>query len=64
MNAPCKGCPDRYPACHDHCPKYQEYHAQCEERRRQKQLDGEIMGAKRKQIARMQRSKQRLMRMK
>ena len=24
---PCKGCPDRYPACSDHCekPKYKEW---------------------------------------
>lgn len=23
-NYPCKNCPDRYPACHDHCEKYKE----------------------------------------
>ena len=23
MNSPCKGCPKRYPGCHDHCPEYQ-----------------------------------------
>ena len=28
MNAPCKGCPDRYPACHDHCERYQAFHAE------------------------------------
>jgi len=22
MGWPCKNCPDRYPACHDHCKKY------------------------------------------
>lgn len=25
MNAPCKDCPDRHIACHDHCQKYQEW---------------------------------------
>lgn len=27
---PCKGCPDRYPACSDHCqkPEYLEYKAE------------------------------------
>lgn len=28
MKAPCKGCPDRYPACHDHCKKYGEWRAE------------------------------------
>ena len=31
-NAPCKGCPNRHPACHDSCKAYQDwrnrYHAQ------------------------------------
>lgn len=22
---PCKNCPDRYPICHDSCPRYAEY---------------------------------------
>lgn len=26
-NYPCKGCQDRYPACHDHCEKYKEIKA-------------------------------------
>lgn len=28
MNAPCKNCPDRYPACHDKCQKYQTWLAE------------------------------------
>ena len=28
MNAPCKNCPDRYPACHGHCEKYQTWLAE------------------------------------
>ena len=23
--SPCKGCPDRYPACSDYCDKYKEF---------------------------------------
>ena len=23
--SPCKGCADRYPACHDHCERFKEY---------------------------------------
>ena len=23
--APCKDCPDRFPACHDSCPRFKEY---------------------------------------
>ena len=22
---PCRDCPDRYPICHDRCPRYAEY---------------------------------------
>ena len=25
MNAPCKDCPDRHTACHDHCEKYKAW---------------------------------------
>lgn len=25
MMPPCKDCPDRYTACHDHCEKYQKW---------------------------------------
>ena len=28
MNAPCKGCPDRYPLCHMECPRYIAYRAE------------------------------------
>lgn len=28
MNAPCKGCDKRYPACHDHCEDYKAYKEQ------------------------------------
>ena len=32
--APCKGCSERHPGCHDHCEEYKEwkdrYHAQLE----------------------------------
>ena len=31
MKAPCYGCPDRYPGCHDHCDKYKEWKAKYEE---------------------------------
>lgn len=28
MNAPCKKCPDRKPACHDNCHKFQTWLAE------------------------------------
>ena len=31
MKAPCYGCPDRYPGCHDHCDKYKEWKAKYDE---------------------------------
>ena len=29
--SPCKGCPDRYTACSDYCPKYKEFRRQLDE---------------------------------
>lgn len=26
-NAPCRGCSERYPGCHDHCSNYQEWNS-------------------------------------
>lgn len=28
INAPCKDCPDRYPACSGRCERYKEYRAE------------------------------------
>lgn len=32
--APCKGCSDRVPACHDKCDKYKEWHDSIVEKQR------------------------------
>lgn len=29
----CKDCPDRYPACSAHCPKYAEYRAELDKKK-------------------------------
>lgn len=39
MTSPCKGCPDRYPGCHDHCDKYQEWKAKYQEGKERSQKD-------------------------
>jgi hypothetical protein len=44
MTAPCKGCPDRYPGCHDHCPRYAEYKAEREAIREQRNLEFATQG--------------------
>lgn len=31
INSPCYGCPDRYPACHDHCDKYKDFRAELDD---------------------------------
>ena len=31
MKAPCRGCGERYPGCHDHCERYQEASTKWEE---------------------------------
>lgn len=31
--APCKGCPDRYYGCHDHCEKYNQWKERLHERK-------------------------------
>ena len=41
MIGTCKDCPDRYPACHDTCPKYQESlkeHLEIRTRRRKENM--------------------------
>ena len=46
MDAPCRGCPDRYPACHDHCQKYQqwlaEFRVRTAERRKEMHLESSL----------------------
>lgn len=41
MTAPCKGCPDRHEACHDHCERYQAYKAERESIRQEKMIEGD-----------------------
>lgn len=43
MNRPCKDCAERYPACHDHCERYQnERKKRAEQIAKYKQMhDGE-----------------------
>lgn len=33
MVCPCKGCKDRYPACHSKCDKYKQWRKELDERR-------------------------------
>lgn len=42
VNAPCRDCPDRYLACHDHCPKYQAFRAERERLYAEKQISSNI----------------------
>lgn len=37
----CKGCPDRYPGCHDHCDKYKREKAEYEKRKAELEADRE-----------------------
>lgn len=34
----CKGCTERYEACHDHCERYQEQYRQKEEKRKEMRI--------------------------
>ena len=45
-NIPCKGCPDRYPACSDHCkkPEYIAWKAEQNRIREAKQREAHIWG--------------------
>ena len=42
MNAPCRDCPDRHEACHDHCDRYKAYKAERERIRLERQASGHI----------------------
>ena len=44
MTAPCRGCPDRYPICHDQCPRYAQYKAEREEIRQKRNLEYNTQG--------------------
>lgn len=33
LKPPCLDCPDRYPACHDHCERYQQWKENHEQKR-------------------------------
>lgn len=41
MNAPCLGCKERHPACHDSCEKYKVW--MCEEKKRKDHVKGACM---------------------
>ena len=42
MTVPCKDCPDRFPACHDHCPKYKAYKEEREAYKAAKRAERDI----------------------
>lgn len=46
MVGPCKDCPDRHLACHDHCEKYQAYKAKNNKRLEEQHIQGAIDGAR------------------
>ena len=62
MQTTCKDCPDRYPGCHDHCPKYLEQKAKNEEYKKQvkhaMRVDSEFISIRSKQKTRTIRKKQ------
>lgn len=39
MTAPCKDCPDRHYKCHSECGRYKEFRKQCDNVRKQMQLE-------------------------
>ena len=58
---PCLDCPDRYPACHDHCDRYKEW-KEIHERKRaaareQKQSEVEIVSYELDRFRRMKKNK-------
>ena len=42
--SPCKDCPDRYPACHDHCERYLSFREQLTEKNRKDRMNREWFG--------------------
>ena len=40
--APCKGCEERYPACHDTCEKYKTFRAEVDDIKHIKQIRNEF----------------------
>jgi hypothetical protein len=43
--SPCKGCPDRHPACHDTCDRYGAWKARKDAGRLKKQADKDAVAA-------------------
>lgn len=41
MRCPCKGCTERFEACHDHCEKYQVWKTWHDKIRTDRQLEAE-----------------------
>ena len=39
MTPPCKDCAERIIGCHGKCPKYAEFHAECEKRRSERNME-------------------------
>lgn len=52
MTPPCKDCPDRYIACHDHCEKYKTWKTNLAEEKRSAQLERDIYWTKGRQRSR------------
>lgn len=55
MLAPCKGCIDRYKACHDPCDKYQAFRQERQEIYKQRLYAGEVAEIKYSNTQRMKK---------
>lgn len=59
QGCPCKGCPARYPACHDKCEKFAEWRKKIDAKRNARRLAREsadiLSTAKKKQMWKKQR---------
>lgn len=58
-NIPCKGCPDRYPDCSDHCkkPEYLAFKAEQAKIREAKQKESMLWGYTANEIRKNRRSR-------
>lgn len=62
MNAPCKGCPNRFPGCQGSCERYGTYHKMMTERKKRREKESEINGYIAESIAKARKHKERMKR--
>lgn len=57
MESPCQGCGERFPACHDSCPKYAEFRGRVEKAR---EVERGISAAERYAVPPRRKARRRL----